>query len=206
MRYSKKSGFTLVELSISALIVSLIATVLIYVFRSNLQTLKWGQKHMSFNQHIQLVIKQIFTDLKDVNPVITMDAGGHIWIQGEKNGEIRRNHVDIYRASSEEQNDTISILLTDFHERNRRDLITYYIDVLGQLIRSFQDYDGNSENQVIAKRASKLKIGSDPYDNRQITLSLVITNDDDLSMSEKIDFAVRLQTDLVGVRLHEQHD
>ena len=60
----KKSGFTLVELAVSMLIIACISTVLIIVLRSNLTTMKFGQKNMDFNQKVLLAIRRIFYDIK----------------------------------------------------------------------------------------------------------------------------------------------
>ncbi|MBR4570735.1 MAG: prepilin-type N-terminal cleavage/methylation domain-containing protein, partial [Candidatus Riflebacteria bacterium] len=60
----KKSGFSLVELAVSVLIIACISTVLIIVLRSNLTSMKFGQKHMDFNQKVMLAIRRVFYDIK----------------------------------------------------------------------------------------------------------------------------------------------
>ena len=200
---SKKRGFTLIELSVSALIIGLISIVLILVLRSNLAAWQWGQKHMEFNQHVQLIMKQIFTDLKNINPIVQMDAEGHLWFQGERGGDIRPNLVTIYDNDSETTGygQELVFFLTSFSDLNRRDRIKYFINEEGELIREIQDAQSDSFARVIAPIAKDLRFRNDPYDLRQVSVELTIVNPEDENMSETLDFSVRLETDLVSVRL-----
>lgn len=193
----------MVELSVSALVVSLIFVVLIMLFRGNLQTWHWGQKHMSFNQKVQLVMKQIFTDLKQINPILTTDSDGHIWVQGEKGGDILPNLVTIYdhEAESSDGGQELVFFLTSLSEPSRRDRVSYKINCKGELVREIQDRHGNPNERVIAKKAADLIFRNDPGDNRQIKVSVTITDDENKDMVETVDFAVRLETDLVSVKL-----
>ncbi len=206
---SKKTGFTLVELSISSLIVALIAIVLIMVFRSNLTAWQWGQKHMEFNQQVQLVMKQIFTDLKMVNPVLKMDAAGHLLFQGEKINDLFPNLVTIYDKDKNPDNggEELVFFLTSLQDLDRKDRIRYYIDKdKKQLIREKKDYDGNPSHKVIAPHASDLFFSADPGDIRQVMVKLKIFDEKNPEISKNLDFAVRLETDLVCVKVVRVYD
>ena len=202
-RYNEKRGFTLVELSVSALVVSLIFLVLIMIFRGNLQTWQWGQKHMEFNQRVQLVMKQMFTDFKQINPILVTDSDGHIWVQGEKGGDIQPNLVTIYDHEPETSagGQELVFFLTSLNDPSRRDRVRYHINEKGELVREVQDYHGNPRARVIAKKAADLVFRNDPGDNRQIKTSVTITDDENPDMVETVDFAVRLETDLVSVKM-----
>lgn len=200
-------GFTLVELSVSVLVVSLIILVLIVVFRSNLATFKWGQQHMEFNQKIQLVMKQMFTDFKQINPILRQDEDGHIFLQGEKIGDLFPNLVTIYDKDKDPDNggEEVSFFLTTFSDMNQRDHIRYFIDK-SELIRQKTDHDGNVKRFVIAEKASELHFFGDSGDIRQIKIKLTLTDPKKPDHAEKLDFAVRLETDLVCVKTVREYD
>lgn len=200
-------GFTLIELSVSVLIIALVILVLIVVFRSNLQTFKWGQQHMEFNQKIQMVMKQIFTDFKEINPILRQDEDGHIFLQGEKIGDLFPNLVTIFDKDKEPANggEEVAFFLTSFTNLNQRDHVKYFIDK-EELIRQKTDYDGNVRRTVIAEKASDLFFSEDSGDIRQIKIKLTLTDPKKPERSEKIDFAVKLETDLVCVKTVREYD
>jgi len=205
--HHNKKGFTLIEMSISVLIISLIILVLILVFRSNLATFKWGQQHMEFNQKIQLVMKQIFTDFKQINPILSQDEDGHIFLQGEKIGDLFPNLVTIFDKDKNPENggEEVAFFLTSFTSINQRDHIKYFIDK-DELIRQKTDHDGNVKRSVIAEKASDLFFAEDPGDIRQIKIKVTLADPKKPERSEKIDFAVRLETDLVCVKTVREYD
>ncbi|MBU1106142.1 MAG: type II secretion system GspH family protein [Candidatus Riflebacteria bacterium] len=200
-------GFTLLELSVSVLIVSLIILVLIVVFRSNLATFKWGQQHMEFNQKIQLVMKQLFTDFKQINPILRQDEEGHMFLQGEKIGDLFPNLVTIFDKDKDPDNggEEVAFFLTTFSDMNRRDHIKYFIDK-SELIRQKTDHDGNVKRFVVAEKVSDLHFTEDSGDIRQIKIKLTMTDPKKPERSENLDFAVRLETDLVCVKTVREYD
>lgn len=206
-RHLHKKGFTLIELSISALIVALISLVLIMVFRSNLNTWKWGQKHMEFNQQVQLVMKQIFSDLKLVNPVLKLDGDGHLMFQGEKINDLFPNLVTIYDKDKKPENggEEIVFFQTSFTNLERKDRIHYYLEK-GKLMREIQDYDGNPKKKVVAEKAKDLFFKADPGDIRQVLIKVTLIDPKNEKMQETLDFAVRLETDLVCVKVVKGYD
>lgn len=207
LKLPKNRGFTLVELSVSVLVVSLIILVLIVVFRSNLATFKWGQQHMEFNQKIQMVMKQLFTDFKQINPILRQDEDGHIFLQGEKIGDLFPNLVTIFDKDKDPENggEEAAFFLTSFSDLNMRDHIRYFIDN-NELIRQKTDHDGNVKRSVIAEKASDLHFSEDSGDIRQIKIKLTLTDPKKSDRSEKLDFAVRLETDLVCVKTVREYD
>lgn len=207
MKKQMKSGFTLIELSVSTLVIALIILVLIMVFRSNLATFKWGQQHMEFNQKIQMVMKQIFTDLKQINPILKQDEDGHIFLQGEKIGDLFPNLVTIYDKDKNPDNggEELVFFLTSFTDINKRDRVRYYIEK-EELIREIQDYHGNSRRGVIADKAADLQFAEDSGDIRQIHIKVKLTDPKKLERVEHITFAVRLETDLVCVKTVKEYD
>lgn len=200
-------GFTLIELSVSVVVVALIFLVLIVVFRSNLATFKWGQQHMEFNQKIQIVMKQLFTDFKQINPILRQDEDGHIFLQGEKIGDLFPNLVTIFDKDKNPENggEEAAFFLTSFSDLNLRDNIRYFIDK-NELIRQKTDHDGNTKRTVIAEKASELYFSEDSGDIRQIKIKLTLTDPKKPDRSEKLDFAVRLETDLVCVKTVREYD
>lgn len=207
MKANSKKGFTLIELSVSALIVALIALVLITVFRSNLSTWKWGQKHMEFNQQVQLVMKQIFTDLKLVNPIVKVDSGGHLIFQGEKINDLFPNLVTIYDNDKDPSNggEEIVFFQTSFSDLNQKDRVHYFLDK-EKLVRETEDYNGNKKKRVVAEKAKDLYFKPDSGDIRQVMIKVTLIDEKNPNMSETLDFAVRLETDLVCVKVVKRYD
>ncbi|MEW6712106.1 MAG: prepilin-type N-terminal cleavage/methylation domain-containing protein [Candidatus Riflebacteria bacterium] len=207
MKKLLKKGFTLVELSISSFIVALIALILIMVFRSNLNTWQWGQKHMEFNQLVQLVMKQIFTDLKTVNPIVKFDADGNMMFQGEKINDLFPNLVTIYDKDKNPDNggEEIVFFLTSFNDETRKDRIKYFIEK-NKLIREEEDYNGNKKRRVIAEKAKDLFFDDDPGDIRQVHIKVTLIDEKNEQHTENLDFAVRLETDLVCVKVVKNYD
>lgn len=204
---STRKGFTLVEMSISTLVIAMIFLVLIMVFRSNLATFKWGQQHMEFNQKIQMVMKQIFTDLKQINPILKQDEDGHLLLQGEKIGDLFPNLVTIYDKDKNPDNggEELVFFLTSFTDINRRDRVRYFIDK-EELVREIQDYNGNAKRSVIAEKATDLQFFADSGDIRQIHVKVKLIDPKVLTRSEEISFAVRLETDLVCIKTVKEYD
>lgn len=201
------AGFTLIEMSVSALIISLIVLTLIMVFRSNLSTFAWGQRHMEFNQRIQLVMKQIFTDFKQINPILKQDQDGHLYLQGEKIGDLYPNLVTIYDKDKKPENggEEVVFFLTSMTELNRRDRVRYFLEK-GELIREIQDYNGSIKRKAIAEKAAELQFSGDAGDIRQIHVKFVLEDPKKQGHFENIDFAVRLETDLVCVKTVQEYD
>ncbi len=201
------SGFTLIEMSVSALIIALIVLTLIMVFRSNLATFAWGQKHMEFNQRIQLVMKQIFTDFKQINPILKQDEDGHLYLQGEKIGDLFPNLVTVYDKDKKPENggEEVVFFLTSIDDLNRRDRVRYFLDK-EELIRETHDYNGNVKRKAIAEKASELQFTEDEGDIRQLHVQFKLADPKTPGRIEKIDFAVRLETDLVCVKTVKEYD
>ncbi|MBP5469007.1 MAG: type II secretion system protein, partial [Candidatus Riflebacteria bacterium] len=108
----KKSGFTLIEISVSALIVSIIATVLIVVLRGNLNTLKFGQKHMDFDRKILLTIRRMFYDLKHINPILSKSEKYGYTLKGENIGEPKPRKVFIRKSKDlKEKQDELEFVI-----------------------------------------------------------------------------------------------
>ena len=207
LKSSCRAGFTLIELSVSSLVIALIVLVLIMVFRSNLNTFAWGQRHMEFNQRIQLVMKQLFTDFKSINPILKQDDDGHLYLQGEKIGDLFPNLVTIYDKDKKPENggEEAVFFLTSMNDLNMRDRVRYYLEK-GELIREVQDYNGNTKRKVIAEKASDLQFYGEEGDIRQMHVKFVLEDPKKPGHVEKVDFAVRLETDLLCVKTVKEYD
>ncbi len=204
---TRRAGFTLIEMSVSSLIIALIVLVLIMVFRSNLNTFAWGQRHMEFNQRIQLVMKQLFTDFKSINPILKQDDDGHLYLQGEKIGDLFPNLVTIYDKDKKPENggEEVVFFLTSMNDLNMRDRVRYYLEK-GELIREVQDYNGNTKRKVIAEKAADLQFYGDNGDIRQMHVKFILEDPKKPGNVENVDFAVRLETDLLCVKTVKEYD
>ena len=200
---NRKRGFTLVEILVAVLIAAAIMTTLIMVFRSNVLSWKWGQKRMGFNQKIQLVMKRIFTDIKNINPIVKEDSNGNLWFQGEKIGDLYPNIVRVTNTDGNKKNggEELSFYLTNFSDLTRKDFIRYYLDK-DKLMRQLIDYQGKKSSRLVTDSASNLHFFADPNDIHEVGVHLTIGDKKDPKLKEDLDFSVRLDTDLVCVKMY----
>ncbi|MBF0547355.1 MAG: prepilin-type N-terminal cleavage/methylation domain-containing protein [Candidatus Riflebacteria bacterium] len=210
----KRVGFTLVELMITTVIISLISLVLIVISRSNLATWKWGQQHMEFNQKIQLAMKQVFTDIKNVNPLLEMDEKENLLFKGEKGGEFFPNLIEIGDTDGDLTNGGEVLTLTHSTFTNVGDYskIRLFLEpgdtsdkYKGALMREIEDRNGKKGKMVIYDRVSDLHFQINEQDIKEIRVSMVITDDTNPLLKENLSFAVSLDTDLVCVKFRSLH-
>jgi len=199
-----KSGFTLVELSISAVIVSLIGLVLVAVFRSNLATWKWGQEHMEFNQKLQLAMKQVFTDIKRINPVVLTDTQGNLWFKGERIGDLYPNVIDVVDTDKLPENGGEELIFqhTTYRKPGERMQVRLFLEQ-GALMRETTDQNGTRSRVVISDRVSNLHFVRNTADINEVSVSMNIADDMNPKLSEDLVFAVHLDTDLVCVKARD---
>lgn len=203
-----RRGFTLVELTLTSLIISLIALVLVVVFRGNLTAWKWGQKHMEFNQKIQLAMKQIFTDIKKINPVVIIDERKNLMFQGEKIGEFLPNLVEIVDLDLEPNNggEEIRYVHTSYNRPGERVNVRLFLEKEskdgkeGALVREVTDVNGSRKRTVISNRVADLHFLPNPVDIREVRVGMMITDDRNPELRVNLSFAVSLDTDLVCVK------
>ncbi|MBF0407215.1 MAG: type II secretion system protein [Candidatus Riflebacteria bacterium] len=205
----KKSAFTLVELMITTVIVSLLGIVLIVIIRSNLSTWRWGQQHMEFNQKVQLAMKQVFTDIKNINPILEMDEKYNIWFKGEKGGEFFPNTVEIDDLDGDNSNggETLTMIHTVFSNIGEFTKVRLYLETTdkkekfkGILMREVEDRNGKKTKMVVYDRVSELHFRNNERDIKEIGVSMVITDENNPKLNLNLAFAVSLDTDLVYVK------
>ncbi|HOT27075.1 MAG TPA: type II secretion system protein [Candidatus Ozemobacteraceae bacterium] len=198
------SGFTLVELAISAVIVSLIGLVLVAVFRSNLATWKWGQERMEFNQKIQLAMKQVFTDIKRINPVVLTDTQGNLWFKGERIGDLFPNVIEVVDTDKQPENGGEELIFqhTTYRKPGERTQVRLFLEQ-GALMRETTDQNGTRSRVVISDKVSNLHFVRNTADINEISVSMTIADDMNPKLTEDLVFAVRLDTDLVCVKARD---
>ncbi|MFZ2957301.1 MAG: type II secretion system protein [Candidatus Ozemobacteraceae bacterium] len=213
LRECRKGGFTLIEVVITTLIVSLIGLILILVFRGNLASMRWGQKHIEFNQKIQLAMKQIFTDIKRINPIIVTDEQENLWFQGEKIGDLFPNLVEIIDIDLDPMNggEQLKMVHTSYQRPGERVFVRLFLEgegseagredvATGSLMREVTDLNGSKKRSVVSNKVSHLHFVANAEDIREIRVSMTITDDRNPEMKEDLAFAVSLDTDLVCVK------
>lgn len=194
----KKSGFTLVEISVSALIVSIIATILIVVLRGNLNTLKFGQKHMDFNQKVLLTIRRIFYDLKHINPILAKSEKYGYTLKGENIGEPKPRKVFIRKSKDlKEKQDELEFVIDSNLDVEDVYNIKYYVKDK-KLLREVRDVSAKTTTDTVMDNVSSFWVSKDEKDIKQIYIKFV-ASDDKKNLKRDIDFAVRLESDFVYV-------
>lgn len=151
-------------------------------------------------------MKQIFTDIKNINPIVKQDSKGDLWFQGEKIGDLFPNIVRIENTDGDKKNggEELSFYLTDFTNLTRKDFIRYYLDKTN-LIRESIDYNGNKKAKIVSERATNLHFFADENDIHEIGIRVTLTDKLDPKLKENLEFAVRLDTDLVCVKMYENN-
>lgn len=195
-----RKAFTLVELMIVAVIFSMIGLTLVYIFRSNLISWKWGQKHMEFNQKIQLAMKQVFSDIKKINPMVMQDETNNLWFQGEKIGDLFPNLVEILDTDQDPMNggEEIVFFQTSFKTPGEKTQIRLYLEE-GALMRESTDLNGKKIKVVISDRVTNLHFQKNPTDIYEVRVSMTIADDRNPEMKENLGFTVHLDTNLVCI-------
>ena len=199
-RLRRNAGFTLVEIVIAAAIFAMLGLVLVYVMRSNITSWKWGQKHMEFNLKIQLAMKQVFTDIKKINPIVVRDEADDYWFKGEKIGDLHPNIIEIRDLDNDLENggEELFFIHTSYKNPDERMSVRLFLDE-GALVREVTDANGTRRRTVIADRVANLHFQKSPEDNNQIQIAMEITDDRNPGLKENLAFAVHLDTDLVAV-------
>ncbi len=196
-----RKGFTLIELSISAIIVALMAFVIIFVYRSNLISWKWGTKHIDFNQKIQLTSKQIFSDIKKINPIVFKDSADNFWFQGERIGDLFPNLVQIIDRDKNPDNGGEELVFyhTSFLGLEEENFIRIFLEK-DELVRESTDRNGVKKRKVVAEKISNLHFLANPRDIFEVVTKMTIEDDQTSGLKEELNFAVHLDTDLVCVK------
>lgn len=197
----QKSGLTLVELSIGVLIISCISIVLIIVLRSNLNTMSFGQKHMNFNQKIALATRKMFYDLKGINPILVKSLNYGYALSGESKGTALPRIVTV----NEYHDKTYSVEFS-YNEEPGDELpfrVRYYFKD-NKIFRYERNPSGKEKTEVVLENVKEFVVGTDETDIKQIYVSFVASDPTNGVKPEKIDFAVRLETDFVCVKKFEE--
>ncbi|MDD3000652.1 MAG: prepilin-type N-terminal cleavage/methylation domain-containing protein [Candidatus Riflebacteria bacterium] len=199
-----RQGFTLVEVLTSALIVALLATVLFVVLRSNLSTMAWGQKHMDFNYKIQYFMKQFYTDIKKINPHVYVHKYGHLYVKGEASGEYFPNVVRIEKDIVNNSGSELSFVLSSLKSDSEAMAIKYYYDKKTKTVmRHVKPANGSERFIPVARNSQDLRFHVADNDPKSVRITCKIFDDKRSEVFEDVDFTVRLEGDLMTVKVFE---
>ena len=194
----KKSGFTLVELAVSVLIIACIATVLIIVLRSNLTTMKFGQKHMDFNQKVMLAIRRVFYDIKRINPILVRSNSYGYALKNEQSGEPKPRKIFVRKSQAPNLGkDELEFVIDSNLDVSDIYNIFYYLDK-NKLQREVRNNAGHTTTETVLENVTSFTVDNDPTDIKQIFVKLSV-NYHEKKLKRDVDFAVRLETDFVYV-------
>ena len=198
----KKSGFSLVELAVSVLIIACISTVLIIVLRSNLTTMKFGQKHMDFNQKVLLAIRRVFYDIKRINPILIRNNSYGYALKNEQSGEPKPRKIWV-RKSKEPVlgKDELEFVIDSNLDVSDIYNIFYYLDK-NKLQREVRNNAGQTTTETVLENVASFTVDNDPTDIKQIFVKLSV-KDPEKKLKRDVDFAVRLETDFVYVDVRD---
>ena len=157
---------------------------------------------MDFQQKIQLAMKQVFTDIKRINPVTSVDGKGNIWFQGEKIGDLTPNLVLLIDRDQNPDNggEEIRFYHTTYSRPGEKTQVRLFLED-GALVRELVDDNGGKKRSVVSNRVSDLHFLKNPDDILDIRVRMIITDDRNPDLKETLVFAVHLDTDLVCVQM-----
>lgn len=196
----KKSGFTLVELSITVLIVSAISMALIMVLRSNLSTMNWGQRRMNFNHKMMMAVRRVFYDIKLINPNLKPSLSSGYALSGEDFGDPRPKMVFVKKR--ENLNDELVFVLSHVNDVEMLYEYKFYVKDK-KLLRAIKDLAGKVTIDTIMENVIEFRADNDETDVKQLYVNFTATDPDNNNRPEKVEFAVRLETDFVCVKKTE---
>ncbi|MBQ2592336.1 MAG: prepilin-type N-terminal cleavage/methylation domain-containing protein [Candidatus Riflebacteria bacterium] len=194
----KRSGFSLVELAVSVLIIACISTVLIIVLRSNLTTMKFGQKHMDFNQKVMLAIRRVFYDIKRINPILVKSNQYGYALKNEQSGEPKPRKIFIRKSQAPNlDKDELEFVIDSNLDISDIYNIMYYLKD-NKLQRDVRNNAGQTTTETVLENVASFTVDNDPTDIKQVYVKLSV-NDPVNKLKRDVDFAVRLETDFVYV-------
>jgi len=97
-------GFTLIELLISFAIISVIMGSVLGVFGSYVKQSRVQDSGLKINHTIQLVEKQLYIDMIQISPFISISKNGDIYVKGENTGEAIPQFITLYNQDTSETN------------------------------------------------------------------------------------------------------
>ena len=194
----KKSGFTLVELTVTVLIISIISVALIMVLRGNLNTLKHGQKHMDFNQKLLLGVRRIFYDIKRINPILHESELFGYALKNELAGEPHPRIIWIRKSQNPKDRDELEFVIDSKLDVEDIYNIFYHLTPENRLLREVRDNSGKTTVETVLENVASFTVDNREMDVKQIYVKL-FANDKEKGMQRNIEFAVRLETDFVYV-------
>lgn len=198
----RKTGFTLVELSVSILIVSIISTVLLIVLRSNLNSFKFGQKHMDFNQKVLLAMRRVFYDVKRINPILQKSLQYGISLKGENIGEPKPRKIFIRKSKAPDLGrDQLEFVIDSNNDIEDVYNIKYFLSNKS-LKREVRDMAAQTKVDTILDHVVSFEVNNNPDDIKQLYIKFVANNPKE-NLKREVDFAVRLETDFVYVDMTE---
>ena len=166
------------------------------ILRSNLNTFKWGQAHVSFEQKKLLAARQIFYDIKSINPILSSDRMG-VKLKGESMEEFGVNLVTIDKKN--ENFNTLRFIQASFEDLEKRDVVYYFVKE-NNLYREITDKNGKGSGKVILENVVSLVFDEDSNDHKQIHVKFMVGDPKNNLKPEPVDFVIRLETDLVHVK------
>ena len=202
MKYNKhKTGFTLIEVAVSTAIISILAVIMLSVFRNNLNTMSWGQNKMDLHYKIQVLMKRFYLDIKNINPVVELQ-GSHLYFRGEDNksffptlvgiGDLEKNlrgkslyfrHIDTRTDQS------ITSIEWKYNEKDKT------------IIREVQPPLGELKKEVVAQNISELYFYRPENDLKSVRMTCKMFDAKDIKKVEELDITVRLECDMLTVQL-----
>ncbi len=197
----KKSGFTLVELAVTVLIVSIISVVLVMVLRGNLNTLKHGQKHMDFNQKLLLGVRRIFYDIKRINPILHESEKYGYKLKNEETGEPKPRIIWIRKSKNPKGRDELEFVIDSNLDVEDIYNIFYHLTEEHRLLREVRDNSGKTTVETVLENITSFTVDNSALDVKQIYVK-IFADDKEKGLKRNIEFAVRLETDFVYV--HKQ--
>ena len=202
LNFKGKSGFTLAEVAVSTAIIGALAVIMLYVFRSNLNTMSWGQNKMDLHYRVQVLMKRFYTDIKKISPIVYL-SNSHLLFKGEENKSFFPTLVGI--GDLEEKLRGKSLYFRHINTRTDQSISSIewkYDKEKKAIVREIQ-HPGAIEviKEIVANNISELYFYRPENDLKSVRMTCKMFDAKDPKKTEDIDITVRLECDMLTVQL-----
>ncbi|NLM17384.1 MAG: hypothetical protein GX221_06675 [Candidatus Riflebacteria bacterium] len=195
---SKQSAYTLMEALIAVAIASIISLTIFAALRTSLANVALGQKKLRTTEKIQAITKSIFFDLKRTGLL----AHGFN-ISGETRGKFTPHNVLLLKFP-EEPSDNLQMINTSPGQGKGTTTVYLLIDEpnsqLSSLVRISKSGPIIRRITKVANAIKDFRVHADPYNKNKVRITMTVYDSLEPTRSEKLDFSVHLDSDLVRAK------
>jgi prepilin-type N-terminal cleavage/methylation domain-containing protein len=200
MKNIYKRSFTLVEVMVAIAIMGLIVTGSLLYLRSNVRIYERGQKKISLQQELQLVMKYLYITIKSIGPIVYLDPKNNVILDDEYNNDYKLSKINFSELESSSGNTYVYKKLSFwkkdvFHLRHPQQM-ALYVEKNKGLIEEITEENGQEHKRVVSPYVKKILFLVNREDSKVLKVRVFIEKD---KKEENFSLLVRLDADFLGV-------